>query len=90
MTKTLRNRLTLLGTTSLFAVALVASPISFNSITLTPELGVAYAGGHGGHAQGDGGQEGKGGSGGNSNGSGGGSSDGGGSGGNGTSDGATS
>ena len=39
--KTLRNRLTLLGTTSLFAVALVAAPVQFSSIT--PDLAVAQA-----------------------------------------------
>ena len=64
MTKSLRNRLTLLGTTSLFAVALVAAPVQFSSVT--PELAVAQAtnggGGGGGGGGGDGhGHEGSGG-----------------------------
>ena len=41
MTKTLRNRLVFLGTTSFFAAALVAAPVQFSSIT--PDLAVAYA-----------------------------------------------
>ena len=49
MTKTLRKRFTLLGTTSLFAVALVAAPVQFSSVT--PDLAVAQAaGGSGGSA----------------------------------------
>lgn len=46
MTKTLRKRLTLLGTTSLFAIALVAAPIQFSSVT--PDLAVAHAAGNSG------------------------------------------
>ena len=41
----MRKRLILLGTTSLFAVALVAAPVQFSSVT--PDLAVAYAGNHG-------------------------------------------
>ena len=41
MTKTLRNRLVLLGTTSFFALALAAAPVQFSSIT--PDLAVAHA-----------------------------------------------
>ena len=46
MTKTLRKRLMLLGTTSLFAVALVAAPVQFSSVT--PDLAVAHAAGNSG------------------------------------------
>ena len=45
MTKTLRNHLTLLGATSLFAVALVAVPVQFS--TVTPDLAIAQAAGGG-------------------------------------------
>ena len=46
MTKILRNRLTLLGTTSLFALALVAAPVQFSSVT--PDFASAQAAGGGG------------------------------------------
>ncbi len=62
MTKTLRNRLTLLGTASLFAVALVAAPVQFN--TVTPDLAVAQASGPDGESGGTGGRDGRGGFGG--------------------------
>ncbi len=70
MTKTLRNRLTLLGTTSLFAVALVAAPVQFSSVT--PDLAVAQAqlGGEDGGGGGGGGEGGGGSGGGNGNGGG--------------------
>ena len=48
MTKTLRNRLTLLGTASLFAVALVAAPVQLNFGNLTLDKTVAEAAAHGG------------------------------------------
>ena len=41
MTKSLHTRLILLGTTSVFALALAAAPIQFSSVT--PDLAVAQA-----------------------------------------------
>ena len=73
MTRTFRDRLTLLGTASLFAVALVAAPVQFSSVT--PDLASAHAAG-GPDAGGGGGRVGDGGAGGSdSHGSGGGSTD---------------
>lgn len=66
MKKTLRNRLTLLGTTSLFTVALVAAPLQFSSVL--PDLAVAQAAGAGSggtdNGGGSGGHDGDGGGGG--------------------------
>ena len=80
----LRKRLTLWGTASLLALALLAAPISFNSVSMTPDFAVAHAasagaggtdngGGSGGHEDngGGGGSTADGGAGGSNNGNGG-------------------
>ncbi len=61
MTRTFRDRLTLLGTASLFAVALVAAPVQFS--TVTADLAVAHAAGLGDGPGGSNGVTGPGGSG---------------------------
>ena len=69
MTKTLRKRLTLLGTTSLFALAMAVAPVQLGSDSFTLDKAVAQAaspggggttgeGGAGGH-DGDGGEGGR-------------------------------
>ena len=47
MTKTLRKRLSLLGTSSLFAVAMVIAPVQLDFANGTLDKAVAYAGNHG-------------------------------------------
>ena len=66
MTKTLRTRLILLGTTSVFALALAAAPVQWSSVT--PDLAVAQAAAPGG---GEGGRSNSGGGGGHDGGAGG-------------------
>ena len=67
MTKTSRKRLILLGTTSVFALAMAVAPVQLASDSFTLEKSVAQAagGGHGG-----GGDSGPGGSGGGGDGAG--------------------